>query len=545
MKETFYHDLLFISKIASNCDYFWPTHGERYEKHWKQFNKGLVDFSTIKPNSIIYADLILLLDFYVFNDIKVPFILVSADHDVSVPFMNSRNKNTKLLSLLDNPCLIKWYSINVDFIHPKLEIIPIGIAKHVPMLIDYKNVEYLKESYMGWNVNPSTKDVEYFFHNFVNISSVKDNFRRVDKQMLYCRMTVGNSVNSFHTMENIRFDVLEQLKLQGFRNIESSLVYWTDYINELSHYKFCLSLPGKGLDCYRTWEALSIGVIPLVISTNLDPLYENLPVLIVSDFSIVTEEFLQTKYQEMCSKIDTYDWEKLSTSYWIHKIKGSLNIRKQVLQYDNELEKIIDHVRYSLDNAALGCSKLNNDILKYKGMSGIKTRHFYNNICSMDNCRYLEIGTWHGSSSISSMYKNNLNGIFIDNYSLFEGNKGIFLNAAEKYKTDSKYRLIDEDCWKVNLAGLQTINTYLYDGAHDYDDHYKAIQYYYPLLEENCIVMIDDWSWEDVRKGTMDAFRDLNTVIKFKYEIIVEQPHYDETGIKGWWNGIGIFVIGK
>ena len=57
--------------------------------------------------------------------------------------------------------------------------------------------------------------------------------------------------------------------------------------------------------------------------------------------------------------------------------------------------------------------------------------------------------------------------------------------------------------------------------------------------------MIDDWNWEDVRNGTLDAFKDLNTNIKFKYEIITEQPHYDYDGKIGWWNGIGIFVIGK
>jgi hypothetical protein len=545
MRETFYNDLLFIHKIASICDYFWPPHGERYEKQWKTYNKGLLDFSKVKENSIIYADLFLIDEFNIFNQIKVPFVLVSGEHDVSVPFMDSKKKSDKLFPLLENPYLIKWYSINVDFIHPKLELIPIGIAKHVPTLMDEKNIPSLEESYMAWNVASSHKDVEYFFHNFVNISSVKENFMRLDKKNLYCRMTVGNSVNSFHQFENIRSEALEKLKINGLKDIESKLVYWTEYILELVNYKFCLSLPGKGLDCYRTWEALSMGVIPIVFSTNLDILYENLPVLIVNDFSIITEEFLDEKYKEISSKLNTYDWHKLSASYWVHKIKGELNIRKKISKSENELEKVIQHVRYSLENAANGCSKLNNEILEFPGMSGFKTRHFYNNICSMDNCRYLEIGTWHGSSSISAMYKNNLNGIFIDNYSLFEGNKEIFVEAAEKYKTESKYRLFDENCWDLNLAGLQTVNTYLYDGPHEYKDHYNAIKYYYPLLEENCIVMIDDWSWEDVRNGTMDAFKDLNTNIKFKYEIITEQPHYDYNGKQGWWNGIGIFVIGK
>lgn len=30
------------------------------------------------------------------------------------------------------------------------------------------------------------------------------------------------------------------------------------------------------------------------------------------------------------------------------------------------------------------------------GMSGIKTRHFYNNLLNYYDARYLEIGTWKG-----------------------------------------------------------------------------------------------------------------------------------------------------
>ena len=160
MKETFYYDLLFISKIASISDYFWPPHGERYNRQWSQLNKGLYDFSQIKPNSIIYADLMLLNEFNVLNDIKVPFILLSSDSDASVPFIDSKTKSNNLLSLLENPNLIKWYSVNVDYKHPKLECLPIGLAKHVPTLMEENTIPLLNESYMGWNVVSSPDDVE-------------------------------------------------------------------------------------------------------------------------------------------------------------------------------------------------------------------------------------------------------------------------------------------------------------------------------------------------------------------------------------------------
>jgi len=541
MREPFYNDLLFIHKIGSYCDYFWPQGNERYEKQWEKFGKPLIDFKDVKPYSIICADIVVLADFFLFEQIEVPFVLLSLEQDFSVPFYNSKTKDSELstrnLALLENKNLIKWFSINVDLKHPKLEPIPIGLSKHVPTLIHEHN-------YMGWNVNASNNDVDYFFKNFLNIHqwSIKENMKKLDKKLLYCRMTVKNSKDCFHEFENIREDTLVKLKVNGFDGIDPTLTYWTEYMLELINYKFCLSLPGKGLDCYRTWEALSAGVIPVVISTNLDPLYQDLPVIIVKDASEITKEFLDMKFEEIGSRIEEFKWEKLSTSYWVHKIKSELSLREK----ENDLEKVIEHVKYSIENANNACSKVNEHILNYSGFSGFKTRHLYNNICSMDHCRYLEIGTWHGSSSISAMYGNKLDGVFIDNYSLFDGNRDIFLKAVEKYKGECKYVLLDEDCWKVDLQKLgRTFNTYLYDGGHTYEDQYNAIKYYYDVLEENCIVMVDDWSWEDVRNGTLDAFHDLGTKIKFRHEIITEQPHYNQYGTENYWNGCGIFVIGK
>lgn len=200
-----------------------------------------------------------------------------------------------------------------------------------------------------------------------------------------------------------------------------------------------------------------------------------------------------------------------------------------------------NHVISCLIKAENDESQINEDILHYKGMSGYKTRHFYNNICSLPNCRYLEIGTFHGSSSISAIYKNKIDAVFIDNWSLFDGNKNIFYNAMNTYNTGSTVEVIDDDCWNVKITDKK-FNVYLYDGGHDYEDHYKAISMFHSNLEDNCIVLIDDWNWEAVRRGTFDAFKDLNINVKFKQEIFTPEPHY-ELGITNWWNGIGVFII--
>ena len=56
---------------------------------------------------------------------------------------------------------------------------------------------------------------------------------------------------------------------------------------KLSKYKFILSPPGAGIDCHRTWEALYCGTIPIVISSSINELYEDLPVLTVSSWDVI------------------------------------------------------------------------------------------------------------------------------------------------------------------------------------------------------------------------------------------------------------------
>lgn len=210
---------------------------------------------------------------------------------------------------------------------------------------------------------------------------------------------------------------------------------------------------------------------------------------------------------------------------------------------------IVQHVKTSILNAEQEISKLCPEILKYQGYSGTRTRHFYNNICSLENASYLEIGTWYGSSSISALYKNTLNATFVDNWSQFNGDRTILDNAILKYNTGSKVTVLETDCWAIDVATLPKFDIYLYDGGHTYKDHYDAIAKFIHCLKPNCIVMVDDWNWDDIRNGTMDAFRDLGVKFLFQHEIRVPPEDLEgmpkHNGKDTWWNGIGIFVLDK
>ena len=86
-------------------------------------------------------------------------------------------------------------------------------------------------------------------------------------------------------------------------------------MEELSSCRFVAAPRGNGLDTHRLWEALYVGSYPIVKTSSLDSLYADLPVVIIRDWSEVTEEFLQKKYKELQQK--SFSWDKLYLSYWI------------------------------------------------------------------------------------------------------------------------------------------------------------------------------------------------------------------------------------
>eukprot|EP00842_Homolaphlyctis_polyrhiza_P000858 jgi/Hompol1/1773/HPOL_005713-RA len=85
--------------------------------------------------------------------------------------------------------------------------------------------------------------------------------------------------------------------------------------------KFVISPPGAGLDCYRTYEALYLGSYPIVKSSSLDELFEDLPVLIVNDLTTINDALLkeaEARFQRLALD-GAFRFEKLYAYYWMHQ----------------------------------------------------------------------------------------------------------------------------------------------------------------------------------------------------------------------------------
>lgn len=132
--------------------------------------------------------------------------------------------------------------------------------------------------------------------------------------LLYLNITIRNFPSERRKVHNLFYNK-EYAFSCGIKPLDG-------YLADLKKSKFVLSPRGRGLDCYRTWETILMGSIPIVKSSDLDPLYTDLPVLIVNDWEEINESFLAAKYEEMSKK--TYNLEKLYIDYWKNEINKVL-----------------------------------------------------------------------------------------------------------------------------------------------------------------------------------------------------------------------------
>jgi hypothetical protein len=89
---------------------------------------------------------------------------------------------------------------------------------------------------------------------------------------------------------------------------------------EQGKYAFVIAPHGNGLDCHRQYEALCLGCIPIVKTSPIDPVYKGLPVLIVKEWSDVTEALLRNTIRKF--KTISFNYRRLLLSYWIQKINS-------------------------------------------------------------------------------------------------------------------------------------------------------------------------------------------------------------------------------
>jgi hypothetical protein len=212
--------------------------------------------------------------------------------------------------------------------------------------------------------------------------------------------------------------------------------------------------------------------------------------------------------------------------------------------------RLVGHLQNAFNAALASRSELDPAVLEMDGMSGKKYRMLINNLIrGLDHPRYLEIGSWVGSTLCSAINKNAVLATAIDNWSQFGGPKAQFAANLQRFKTpDAIVSFFEKDFRSVDYTQLGRFNVYMFDGPHSAADQFDGIAMAQPALDEDFILIIDDWNWTRTRQGTMQALYDLNLSIVYSFEIrtTLNGSHPAVASqFSDWHNGYFIAVVSK
>lgn len=233
--------------------------------------------------------------------ITFKFILVSGDCDETIPY-DSINK-TAFIKLINNPYLVHWFSQNVVVTHEKITIIPIGLDYHT----------MTRSTIFGPITNCSLQEKQ--------LLQIHANAKPFYERSYKCYANFHFSMNNKYCFD--RRDALAQIP-EALVVYEKNKCYRIDTWKKQTEFAFVISPFGGGLDCHRTWEALMLNCIPIVKSSKIDNLYKELPVLIVNDWSTLSQELLESTIIDYKQKYEAklFNYNKLRLNWWMNLINS-------------------------------------------------------------------------------------------------------------------------------------------------------------------------------------------------------------------------------
>lgn len=164
-----------------------------------------------------------------------------------------------------HPHIRNWYAQNVNYRHPRLHPIPIGIANP------------------KWEHGNQSE-----LERVQNLPFQKNNLTYVN----------------FDIYTNPRE---RQLCLDSIGLPMEERVPFGEHLEKLSRSYFCVSPNGNGLDCHRHWECLYLKTVPIVTRSTFTELLleKGIPLLIIEDWSKFKElDLSPSLYQSIWGNFD-------------------------------------------------------------------------------------------------------------------------------------------------------------------------------------------------------------------------------------------------
>jgi len=178
----------------------------------------------------------------------------------------------------------QWFSVNCDLDFPKITNLPFGVNHVEP---DGPFSGSIEDN--GWKHIPKQDKLYISYSNHtLQRKKIKEMFREHDWVTIIDKE--ANKAGIPHDL----------------------------YMKLMAEHKFVLCPSGVGYDCFRTWEALYTGSIPVVEWRKWSAWMEELPIIFVDKFSSVTLDSLKQAADNM--KDMNFKPALMSEEYWQDRI---------------------------------------------------------------------------------------------------------------------------------------------------------------------------------------------------------------------------------
>ena len=209
--------------------------------------------SSVKSGDLIFVKTDMLGPFFESRHrlIANPYVLISHNSDHPSPGPH--------LTRLNDTNLFAWYGQNGDCSHPKFHPLPIGFPN---------------QEWAHGNVTTLLKQA----------SGLKPLSKR--RWLLYINVGTESNANRRATIDYFKSWEHEEVKFAENESHEQ-------YLEDMKNSRFVLSPPGNGIDCHRTWEAVLMGAVPVVLpSFSFGELAQSVSVFVVENFQNLTSSHL-------------------------------------------------------------------------------------------------------------------------------------------------------------------------------------------------------------------------------------------------------------